>query len=284
MRMRSRQSSTDSLARKSPLDSGSAADTVKDRRDRIGEKLRAFANRGGGDRSRPLNYAKNESNASSHGAFIPHHPYCMTKTIAFIEDNDGYRRFLEVIVGASRRFAVVGSYHSVRAALSGLPKRGADLVLVDIRLPDHSGIVAVTRLRERWPHTQCVMLTNSDERSDLFAALEAGAAGYLLKNESRDRILAALDEVAAGGAPLSHSIARRVVGSFASSAKRAAEASTVTRREREIMSELTNGFTYKEIGRRLGISGATVKNHLYSIYEKLGVRSRTEAVVKWLKR
>jgi DNA-binding NarL/FixJ family response regulator len=106
----------------------------------------------------------------------------------------------------------------------------------------------------------------------------------LLKSDSREQILAALDEVVAGGSPMSRSVARRVVGSFAKPVKHAGESSAVTRREREIMDELARGFTYKEIARSLGVSAATVKNHLYRIYEKLGVRSRTEAVVKWLKR
>jgi DNA-binding NarL/FixJ family response regulator len=202
-------------------------------------------------------------------------------TIAFIEDNDAYRRSLETIVSASRRFTVVGSFHSTRSALTGLPKRGADIVLVDIRLSDRSGIEAVGRLRERWPQTRCVMLANSDESTDLFAALETGISGYLLKNEPHERILASLDEVVSGGAPMSPSIALKVVKSFASGSR---TKPVVTRREGEIMNELARGLTCKEIGRKLGISAATVKNHLYRIYEKLGVRSRTEAVVRWLKR
>jgi DNA-binding NarL/FixJ family response regulator len=205
-------------------------------------------------------------------------------TVAFVEDNEAYRRFLETIVGASRRYQVVGSFESVRAAAAGLAEHPVDIVLVDIQLRGHSGITAVTRLRERWPRTRCVMLTNSEDAVDLFAALEAGASGYLLKSDSREQILAALDETVAGGAPLSRTVARRVVGSFASPAKPVPAAPTVTRREREIMDHLARGFTYKEIGRSLGISIATVKNHLSRIYDKLRVRSRTEAVVKWLKR
>jgi DNA-binding NarL/FixJ family response regulator len=205
-------------------------------------------------------------------------------TIAFIEDNAGYRHLLETIIGMSRRYRLVGAFESLRGAMAGLAPRGADIVVVDVRLADHSGIEAVTRLLARWPHTRCVMLTNSEESADLFAALEAGAAGYLLKNDSPNAILAGLDELVAGGAPMSRSIARRVVGSFARGAAVDATTPVVTPREGEIMDELTRGSTYKEIGRSLGISGATVKNHLSSIYEKLRVRSRTEAVVKWLKR
>ena len=205
-------------------------------------------------------------------------------TVAIIEDREGYRRLLEAILAASRRYASAGSFATARAAMAGLAPHGADLAVVDVQMPGHSGIEAVKRLRARWPHTRCVMLTNSEEAADLFAALAAGASGYLLKSDSPEQILAGLDELAAGGAPLSRSVARRLVGSFARGAKPAPGASGVTRREREILDELARGHTYKEIAHKLGISGATVKNHLYRLYEKLGVRSRTEAVVKWLKR
>jgi DNA-binding NarL/FixJ family response regulator len=201
-------------------------------------------------------------------------------TIAFLEDDATYREYLEAIVRASGRYVIAGSFHSVGGVLDGLPADGADLVLVDVRLSGRSGIAAIARLRERWPILRCIVLTGSEEGTDLFAALEAGAAGYLLKSDSDERILAGLAEAMQGGAPLSRSIARRVVGSFAAKTR----APAVTGREREIMQELARGLTYKEIGRKLGISGATVKNHLYRIYEKIGVRSRTEAVVKWLKR
>lgn len=202
-------------------------------------------------------------------------------TIAFIEDDPAYREFLGLLVGSTRRYALVGAYESTKAALANLPG-GVEVVVVDVALPGHSGIVAVARLRERWPGIRCVMLTGSEREADLFAALEAGAAGYLLKSDTPAQILAGLDELVAGGAPLSRSIARRVVGAFAGRARASSGLPEVTRREREIMDQLARGATYKEIGRHLGISGATVKNHLYRVYEKLEVRSRTEAVVKWL--
>ncbi len=201
-------------------------------------------------------------------------------TIALIEDDDSYREYLEIILRGSGRFAIAGAFHSAAGALRGLPARGADVAFVDVRLAGASGIAALARLRERWPRMRCVVLTSSEDSADLFAALEAGAAGYLLKSDTRAQILAGLEEALLGGAPLSRSIARRVVSSFAT----ATRPPELTDREREIMDELARGLTYKEIGRRLGISGATVKNHLYRIYEKLGVRSRTEAVVLWLRR
>jgi DNA-binding NarL/FixJ family response regulator len=218
------------------------------------------------------------------GLHGPHSPAPIRTTIAFIEDSAAYRGLLEAIVGASGRYEIVGLFESAADALHGLPKRDLAIIVIDVRLRGHSGIAALAKVRHRWPHTRCVMLTNSEDDADLFAALAGGAAGYLLKSDTRQQIISALDEVAAGGAPLSRTIARRVVGSFAKTAPAAHGPAPITAREREVMNELARGISSKEISRRLGISAATVKNHLYRIYEKLGVRSRTEAVVKWLHR
>jgi DNA-binding NarL/FixJ family response regulator len=117
----------------------------------------------------------------------------------------------------------------------------------------------------------------------LFTALQSGAAGYLLKSAPPEEIVSGLDELLAGGAPMSRPIARRVLASFVRPAT-ADAGENVTQREREILDQLARGLAYKEIAAALGISTATVKNHLYRIYEKLAVRSRTEAVVKWLGR
>jgi DNA-binding NarL/FixJ family response regulator len=203
--------------------------------------------------------------------------------IAFIEDDLFYRQLLTAIVMKSGRYRVVGGFGSTREALANLPADGAAVVVIDIHLIGHSGIAAISQLHERWPEMRCVMLTSSEADGDVFAALEAGAAGYLLKSDSQQQILDALDEVAAGGAPLSRSIARRVVRSFARKPPSTTDRD-ITRRETEILDRLSAGQTYKEIATALGISAATVKNHLSRIYEKLDVRSRTEAVVKWLKR
>ncbi len=203
--------------------------------------------------------------------------------IAFIEDDESYRSLLETIFAKHGQFTVAGAFDSAKAALQGLPRRGADIVLVDLQLPGHSGVAAIKRLHRRWPHTRCVVLSSSEEDADLFAALAAGASGYLLKTESRQQLLAAMDELLAGGVPLSRSVARRVMHSFIRTSPTHTDRTAMTIREREIMDELGAGTTSKEIAHKLGISPATVKNHLYRIYGKLGVGSRTEAVVKWLR-
>lgn len=204
-------------------------------------------------------------------------------TLAILEDDPAYRFLLEELVRQSGRYRLVGGFERAEMALPALIRRPVDVVIVDVALPGRSGIEAIGRLRERCPSTRCIVVTGVDQPDTLFAALQAGASGYLLKTESPAQILAALDELVAGGAPLSRAVARRVVASFVRERGGAGE-ERISEREAQIMDALARGATYKEIGTRLGISAATVKNHLSRIYGKLGVRSRTEAVVIWLGR
>jgi len=210
-------------------------------------------------------------------------------TIALIEDDADYRAGLERMLAASGRFQLTGAFGSAEDALEHIPRQPPAVVLSDINLPGQPGPAAVLRLRQLCPATRCVMLTIFDDAENLFAALQAGASGYLLKSTPPAEILAGLDELLAGGAPMSRPIARRVLASFAkpmssSPAGRGPVMGDVTAREREILDHLARGLAYKEIAAQLGISPATVKNHLARIYEKLEVRSRTEAAVKWLGR
>jgi DNA-binding NarL/FixJ family response regulator len=203
-------------------------------------------------------------------------------TVTLIEDDEHYRTGVERMLNASGRFQVEHAFGNAEDALRLLPRAPTDIALVDINLPGQPGPSAVLKLREKCPALRCVMFTIFDDADHLFASLQAGAAGYLLKTSTPEEILAGLDELVAGGAPMSRPIARRVLAAFARPAGNDAEA--VTARESEIMNALARGLAYKEIAAELGISAATVKNHLYRIYEKLQVRSRTEAVVKWLAR
>lgn len=204
-------------------------------------------------------------------------------TVALIEDDSEYREGVRRLLTESGRFAVERAFGSTEEALRELPRRPTQVALVDINLPGLPGPAGVLRLRDKCPALRCVMLTMFDDAEHLFAALQAGAAGYLLKSAPPEEIVAGLDELVAGGAPMSRPIARRVLAAFARPITPPL-AEEITPREREIMDQLARGLAYKEIAAELGISTATVKNHLYRIYEKLAVRSRTEAVVKWLGR
>jgi NarL family two-component system response regulator LiaR len=205
-------------------------------------------------------------------------------TVALIEDDPAYRQGIERLLAESGRFALAGSFDRAEEALRVLPARPAQVVLCDVNLPGLPGPGAVLQLRRRCPGLRCLMLTSFDEAEFLFASLQAGAAGYLLKSASPEEILAALDELLAGGAPMSRPIARRVLASFSRPAPQAAMQEELTPRECEILDHLARGLAYKEIAAALSVSTATVKNHLYNIYQKLAVRSGTEAVAKWLGR
>jgi DNA-binding NarL/FixJ family response regulator len=204
--------------------------------------------------------------------------------VALIEDDPEYRAGVERLLARSGRFVVTGSFGTAEAALHALPSAPPAIVLCDIQLPGMPGPAAVLRLRETCPQTCCLMLTTFDDAESLFASLQAGAVGYLLKSAPGD-LLAALDEALAGGAPMSRAIARRVLAAFERPASAAqAPAEKLTPRETEIMNSLARGLADKEIAGELGLSVATIKNHLYRVYEKLAVRSRTEAVLKWVGR
>ncbi len=203
-------------------------------------------------------------------------------TVALIEDDREYRAGIERLLADSGRFRIAGSFADAEEALRALPKAPVQVALVDINLPGQPGPAAVLRLRELCPRTQCVMLTMYDDAENLFGALQAGASGYLLKSAAPAEIVAGLDELLAGGAPMSLPIARRVLAAFARPIAAAAVHEKLTAREQEIMANLARGLADKEIAAGMGISLATVKNHLYHVYEKLSVRCRTEAVMKWL--
>ena len=165
--------------------------------------------------------------------------------------------------------------------LSALPKAGPQVVLMDINLPDRSGIECAARIKELLPTTQVVMITVYDDSEKVFNSLRAGASGYILKRAKPERILQAIREVHAGGVPMSSEIARKVLSVFREPAH-ATEEQNLTRREQEILELLSQGCANKEIADKLSISIETVTWYLRQIYTKLHVRSRTQAALKFL--
>ena len=201
--------------------------------------------------------------------------------VALVEDDGGLRRSLERLLNLSPGFRCTCSCSSGEEALKLIPRNPPDVVLMDIHLPNRSGIECTALLRQQLPHLQIVILTVYDDADNLFKALRAGACGYLLKRARPDEILEAIHEVRRGGAPMSSEIARQVVAAFETPAPPSAQDDGLSRREREILDHLLKGFVNKEIAARLSISLFTVKNHLRHIYEKLHVRSRTDVLVKF---
>ena len=174
----------------------------------------------------------------------------------------------------------VGAHASAEEALKRIPDEHPDVVLMDINLGGMNGIECVSRLKQRLPQTQVLMLTTYDDGDLIFDSLRAGANGYLLKNMPRQELVQALQQVQAGGAPMSLQIARKVINYFHDSDKPSQELQQLTGRETEILKLLAKGYLYKEIAERLGVSLSTVRTHVSAVYEKLHVHSRTEAAMK----
>lgn len=199
-------------------------------------------------------------------------------TVAVVEDDLEIRNMLSIIIDRSNGFICKQSYRDCESALDGISKNPLDVVLMDIHLPGMSGIDGVKILKEKLPETDFIMLTIQEDDDSVFNSLCAGATGYLLKETSPVEILNSIKEVHQGGSPMSPSIARRIISSF----KPAAE-NPLTKRENEILEKLCEGENYKLIADSLFISGHTVRAHIKSIYRKLQVNSRGEAVNKAIK-
>jgi len=205
----------------------------------------------------------------------------MKTRIAIVEDTKGLRITIGEWLSESKDLILVGSCESTEAALQELPLIKPDIVLMDINLPGADGIECVRKLKPQLPGAQFLMLTVYDDAQKIFAALEAGASGYLLKRASRERLLQAIDEMKSGGSPMSAQIARKVVQSFQRGTPKPDFA--LSPRETEILRLLAEGLLYKEIADNFGNSVYTINAHIRRIYEKLHVQSRSQAVAKFLK-
>jgi DNA-binding NarL/FixJ family response regulator len=203
--------------------------------------------------------------------------------VAIVEDDVVTRKALALQISRTSGLSIVASYVSGEEALKELPGSLPDVVLMDINLPLRSGIDCVVELKTTYPNLQILILTASEDSRQIFAALRAGASGYLLKGAPHDQLVAAIEDVQAGGSPMSAPIARKVVSYFHKIAEPSNDLEKLTPREQDILSHLAKGSYYKEIATELGISLNTVRNHLHEIYHKLHVQSRTEAVLKFLK-
>jgi len=207
----------------------------------------------------------------------------MTK-VAIVEDSATFRHYLVQLIERTPEHRCVCACATAEAALTEIPRHQPDVVLMDIHLPGESGIACTARLREIMPKVQVIMLTVYKDIKMIFQALKAGACGYVLKRSKENEVLDAIQEVRAGGAPMTSEIARMVVRSFLQPlATSSPGTDTLSAREMEILALLAEGLSNKEIGTRLHISFATVRTHLMHIYEKLHVRCRTEAAAKYLR-
>jgi len=204
--------------------------------------------------------------------------------VVIVDDDTEVRDGIAFLINGTEGYRCVGSYGSAEEALERVPRLEVDVVLMDINMPRTSGIECVAKLKQERPALQIMMLTAFEDDEKIFQSLVAGASGYLLKKTPPAKLLDAIDELYHGGSPMSSQIARKVVETFQGGGGSSKETVGLTEREHEILSHLAKGYRYKEIADALFISVETVRTHLRNIYEKLHVRSRTEAVLKYLRK
>jgi DNA-binding NarL/FixJ family response regulator len=203
----------------------------------------------------------------------------MSIRVAIIEDEPALRNGLERLINRFPGCLCAGTFANGREAINGLAACKADVVLTDINMPEINGIECVARLKPLLPKTEFIMLTVYEDTDSVFAALAAGASGYLLKRADDEELRAAIQQVVDGGAPMDSHIARKVIQAFRGKEKITERLSS---REEEVLALLAKGLLYKEIAETLSISYATVNNHARHIYEKLHVNSRSQAVALYL--
>ncbi len=205
----------------------------------------------------------------------------MTK-IAIVEDNRVIRESLAEIVQTDPGCRCVYSCATAEEAIEEIPKFRPDIVLMDIQLPCMTGIECTAHLKQLIPSLHIIMVTVYEDTERIFKALRAGACGYILKRCKPEELASAIREIRSGGAPMTPEIARKVIASFQEPATVSSYVESVTPREYEILELVAGGYPNKEIASRLGLTDATVRWHLCHIYDKLHVRSRTEAALRFL--
>ena len=207
----------------------------------------------------------------------------MPTRISIVEDDHGTREQLAALLSQTPSFHCVSAYATGEEALQKIPAMKPDIALVDINLPGMNGIKCVAGLKAQLPGLSVLMLTRHDDSDLVFDALRAGASGYLLKKMISAELIPAIEQVQAGGAPMSMQIARKVVGYF-NQVKTPSDVEKLSKREQEVLALLAKGYLYKEIGELQGIGIETVRMNLKHIYQKLHVHSRTEAAAKYFGR
>jgi len=207
----------------------------------------------------------------------------MPISVAIVEDNRDLREGLSQLIKGTPGYSCVGSYGSCDQMLSGVKQAKPEVVLMDIGLPGMSGIEGVQKLKQLLPGVEVLMLTVFEDEQKIFDSIVAGASGYLLKKISPTKLLEAIREVAAGGAPMTARIARRVLEAFQKGDPQKNDRVDLSERERQVLSGLVNGMTYQAIADQLFISIDTVRSHVKSIYDKLHVNSKAQAITLAMK-
>jgi len=204
--------------------------------------------------------------------------------VAVVEDCADDLENLTQLLGAAPGFACVAACSAAEEALETLPPIRPDIVLMDIGLPGMSGIECVQNLTPLLPGAQFMMLTVVEDHDLIFRSLAAGATGYLLKKTPPAKLLEAIRELSAGGAPMSGQIARKVVAAFRQHPSADPPSQKLSPVEQAVLQRLARGLLYKEVAEEMGLSTSTVRTHVWHIYRKLQVHNRTEAILKGVSR
>jgi DNA-binding NarL/FixJ family response regulator len=202
--------------------------------------------------------------------------------VAIVDDDKDMRTSLATLIRRTASLQLTGNYANAEMALEEIPRHPPDVVLMDINMPGMAGVECVQKLKAQVPAVQFLMLTVYEDSDSLFNSLKAGASGYLLKRTTSARVLEAILDVHAGGSPMTPQLARRVVQHFSRPVAGDSPVSLLSPGEKEFLNLLSKGYVYKEIAGHMGISTDTVRYYVRTVYEKLHVHSRTEAVVKFL--
>jgi two-component system NarL family response regulator len=197
--------------------------------------------------------------------------------VAIVEDDMLLRENLKLLLSGEQGISVVGTFASAEDALAGLKRTRPEILLADIGLPGMSGIELIREIKERMPDLEIMAHTVFDDRETVFSAIKAGASAYILKGSTPRELIDALHTLAKGGSPMSPKIARKVIREFQDDA--VDEQYVLSHREREIVKEIENGLTYKDIAVKFNISPHTVHTHIKNIYEKLHAKDRQGALV-----
>jgi DNA-binding NarL/FixJ family response regulator len=199
-----------------------------------------------------------------------------------VEDDPALRRMIVSLLRADPQYSVVAEFAEGKSAIAAIPRLELDIALVDIGLPDMSGIDVIRKLKALCPECNVLVVTTFGDEKTVTSALEAGADGYLLKGTGLEELRHDIHALQDGGSPLSPMIARKLLNRLQAKADGenpvSGRETKLTRREREVLETISKGFSYGETSKIYGISAATVHTHLKSIYRKLEVHSKTEAV------
>jgi DNA-binding NarL/FixJ family response regulator len=202
--------------------------------------------------------------------------------VAIVEDNQILRKSMEQLFEQTEDIRCVASIKNLLNVVSVFQKASPDIVLMDIGLPDISGIEGVRTLKNNFDNMQILMFTVFEDDEKIFEAIREGASGYLLKKTRPQEIIDAIRELEQGGSPMSPLVARKVVQYFQSGSPLKEDDFQLTTREKEILFALVDGLSYKKIADRYYLSVHTIRKHISSIYEKLHVHSKSQAVAKIL--